>query len=124
MPDRTTIPGSKLTGYAADEEERRRRRLHGDAYNNFRKEAAQRIRTRHDYGVRNRIWDDEKGKAISRIEAIEKEKEELELKVQVIDEAREKYNEGNVVVCSEQADRDRKDRYEAYLRLEVDELDG
>ena len=92
-------------------------------YKEFLKDSELRRGQRQDIESRNKTWQDGCAKAWKRIDAIEKEKAELLIKINMMDEARKTYNEGNSVDVSEKEDAETKRKWEAYIKLESEELD-
>ena len=114
---------SRLTGYAADNEKHLRYARNKFQYETFRDEAKLRRQKRRDVEDRTRIWQEARDKAQARIEAIDKEKEELLQKIETWNAAREAYNEANAVAVTEEKDAETQRKWGAYFNLETDDLD-
>lgn len=69
------------------------------------------------------MWQEERAKSQTRLEAIEQERELLLWKINKIAGATESYNAANAVRVSAEADQETKERWDAFLRMETDELD-
>ena len=77
---------------------------------------------RRDLEARNKLWQESRDKAQARVEAIDKEKEELLQKIRTMGAAQEAYNAENAVAVSEEKDVETKRKWEAYFNLETDSL--
>ena len=69
------------------------------------------------------MWQDERDKSQTRLEAIEQEREQFLRKMDKMAAAQASYNAVNAVRASAETDEEIKEKWDAFLRMETDELD-
>lgn len=123
LPLRTAKKQPKSTGYSADREKSLRRARFATDYKAFVRAAELRKMNRHDFETRNKIWSEALDKAQARLASIEKEKEELSQKIEIMVAARTQYNAANVVDVDLEADVGTMERWRAFFELDTDDLE-
>ena len=69
------------------------------------------------------MWQKERAKSQARIDAIEQEREQLLRKIEGMDGAKDEHNAATAVRVSAETDEETKGKWDAFLRMETDELD-
>jgi hypothetical protein len=69
------------------------------------------------------MWQEERAKSQTRIDAIEQEREQLLRKIKGMEGAKDRYNADNAVCVGAETDEETKGKWDAFLRMETDELD-
>ena len=113
----------KLTGIDADREKALRQLMNGQRYGVFLREAEMRRMKRKDLAARNKLWQENRDKAVGRVEAIDQEKKELLQEISTMEAAKQAYNAGNAVSASEESDAETKKKWEDFFNLETNVLD-
>ena len=78
---------------------------------------------RKELETRNKMWQEERNKLQSRLQAIDEERERVLQKLNAMNATMANYNTCNVVGVSEEMDQTTQAKWTAYFNLETDELD-